>query len=439
MINIWMQLLTTQVIALSCILILILGSRPWIHKLFGSRLNYQLWLLLPLALTAQLLPAPTVIVSAVDFANVSFAEPINNLQSAVVHITQMSVNYLFIIWVTGFIASITYYIFQYHHFRKFLGEIKSHQGYSLASRRDVGPVLLGFWRPSIVMPSDFESAFSKDEQALMLTHEEIHRCRFDSIYNTFSAVFLCLYWFHPLVHFAVTKFRADQELACDAKVLELYPNLKRCYAELLLKIAASEQISLINCHINQLVIKERIMNIYKMQIGNSQKRLGKFFFIALSIFSMSCAWASTWWTPSSSTPVSKPTEKITTSTYMLSTEIDIDGERSFPRIMVTEGQKAKIVIDLNGSRREFEFLLTTSNNSITEENVALTIDTRRIELSGDQQKTVHAKLIVALGAQSRIDITDDADRSTISLMVKATRSAKMKKMMSSLNFVSNMH
>lgn len=430
MIDVWIKLLTTQAVALSFILILILGLRAWVHKFFGSRVNYQLWLLLPLTLAAQLPPSPTAIVSAADFANVSFAEPITNLQSAAVHATQMSVSYLFIIWLTGFIVSITYYIFQHRHFRKFLGELKSRQGYSLASRRDAGPVLLGFWRPNIVMPLHFESAFSKDEQLLMLTHEEIHRYRFDSIYNAFSAVFLCLFWFHPLVYFAVTKFRADQELACDAKVLELYPNLKRCYAELLLKIAETEQTSLINCHINQLAIKERIMNIFKAQTGDSQQHLGKIFFLTLSIFSMSCAWASTWWAPSSSTLISTSTANSAANTYMLSTEINIDGEKSFPRIVITEGQKAKIVIDLSGSRREFEFLLTTNDSSTTEEKVALTIDTKKIDMETVQRMPVHAKLIVALGAQSKIEITDDADHSTINLMIKATRSTKIEKMVS---------
>jgi beta-lactamase regulating signal transducer with metallopeptidase domain len=47
------------------------------------------------------------------------------------------------------------------------------------------------------------------------------------------AQWLC--WFNPLVHMALLAVRLDQELACDATVLERLPVQRRRYAETLLR------------------------------------------------------------------------------------------------------------------------------------------------------------------------------------------------------------
>jgi beta-lactamase regulating signal transducer with metallopeptidase domain len=45
-------------------------------------------------------------------------------------------------------------------------------------------------------------------------------------------------WFNPLVHLAAAVSRLDQELACDAAVLEGRSSLRRAYAQVLLKVSA---------------------------------------------------------------------------------------------------------------------------------------------------------------------------------------------------------
>jgi hypothetical protein len=99
----------------------------------------------------------------------------------------------------------------------------------------VGPVLVGIWRSRIVLPINFETLYSPEERPLVLAHEEAHKKRFDVLVNAIATVWLCLFWFNPLMYWAVARLRFDQELACDASVLVGLDTGRRRYAEALLK------------------------------------------------------------------------------------------------------------------------------------------------------------------------------------------------------------
>jgi TonB family protein len=101
-----------------------------------------------------------------------------------------------------------------------------------ATGRDMGPALVG---RAIVMPADFEVRFTATEQAAIIAHESQHMARGDVIANAGVAAIQCLCWFNPLVHLAARMMRFDQELACDAAVIAQRPDLRRPYAEALLK------------------------------------------------------------------------------------------------------------------------------------------------------------------------------------------------------------
>ncbi len=94
------------------------------------------------------------------------------------------------------------------------------EGLPLAESRGVdGPVAIGLLRPRIVLPYDFLSRYTSQEQALALHHEWIHHRRGDLWWNLVALALLALHWFNPVAWIAFRAFRADQELACDAAVL----------------------------------------------------------------------------------------------------------------------------------------------------------------------------------------------------------------------------
>ena len=85
---------------------------------------------------------------------------------------------------------------------------------------NIGPLVTGLLRPIVILPRNFETDFSGEQQLLALTHELAHIKRRD-LWAAFGAlVFRVLNWPNPLVHWAAAKFRADQEAACDAYVLK---------------------------------------------------------------------------------------------------------------------------------------------------------------------------------------------------------------------------
>ncbi len=78
------------------------------------------------------------------------------------------------------------------------------------------PFAAGILRPRIFLPAGFESAFSADEKRMILRHERAHHHRHDIAANLAGLVMLSLHWWNPLAYRAHRRFRADQELACDA-------------------------------------------------------------------------------------------------------------------------------------------------------------------------------------------------------------------------------
>jgi hypothetical protein len=109
------------------------------------------------------------------------------------------------------------------------------EGGAMRASDNAGPALVGVIFPQLVVPADFEQRFSEQERTLILTHERAHLSSGDTRINALVVLLACLNWFNPLVHVAARLVRTDQELACDAAVVERFPGERRIYAEALLK------------------------------------------------------------------------------------------------------------------------------------------------------------------------------------------------------------
>lgn|GEM_PF-2649830 len=105
----------------------------------------------------------------------------------------------------------------------------------LATGEVASPVLLGAWRPVIVLPAGVQP----DELPMMLAHELAHVKRRDLAWNVPAAVVETLFFFHPLLWPARREWRLAQEMACDALAVERSASPRSAYGAMLVSVAAS--------------------------------------------------------------------------------------------------------------------------------------------------------------------------------------------------------
>ncbi len=82
------------------------------------------------------------------------------------------------------------------------------------------PAVYGVFRPQLLLPEDFRTRLDPAQQALVLAHECVHLQRRDNLWNLLFTLLRIAFWFNPLFHLAWHRFRLDQEMSCDAKVLD---------------------------------------------------------------------------------------------------------------------------------------------------------------------------------------------------------------------------
>lgn len=397
MINEWMHFFWTQTLIFSALLLAIFALRPAVRTAFGSRTTYLLWLILPLAFAAQLIPVqPQEAMFAPILANETMLKSLN-VTAAPDKFSPLSI--LFYIWVAGVIAVAGYFSFQHLVFLRAIGRLHPQDGYFTPEAQDIGPVLIGLWRPKIIMPLHFERNFSEHEKILMLAHEQTHQQRRDPVCNLVCAVALGLWWFHPLSYIAASRFRYDQELACDAIVLAKHPQFKRVYADALLKISSHFQAGLIHCHFPHQPFRKRIMEIFKAEKSNSTRTFGHLFIATLIGLSSYAAWASNVTQDTTNKNQVTHAEQTNPQAYMLVTKIDVGDQTTSPRILVKEGQAAKIAVDLQGAHWEISFLVTQKSPSANKKKLDI-----KITASKNQEEIANATLWLGINEPGAVQI-----------------------------------
>jgi beta-lactamase regulating signal transducer with metallopeptidase domain len=200
-------------LAASAAILLALALRKPAARRLGPHAAYSLWLVVPAALLATLLPARTIISD----------EPAAGMDAFISALPSAGTTALLLIWIAGAAATAA-------------ALIRRQQAFAADVRQGrAGPAVVGFLDPEIVLPADFRTRFTLAEQRLVLAHEEVHLDRHDTRINTAVAALRCLFWFNPLVHVGAQAMRTDQETSCDAAVIDRRPLARRLYAETLLK------------------------------------------------------------------------------------------------------------------------------------------------------------------------------------------------------------
>ena len=262
--------------------VLVVILRRPVRAAFHAPVAYALWLLVPAAMLASLLP-PRIVAAAADPARAQipiFTGPVLPMPLSGAGATFDWVPLLFMGWVIGVAAMLALMA---------RAQFKFHT----AERHGVaGPAVTGFLRPRIVIPAGFAARFSLEEQAAVLAHEQAHLARQDARVNACVALLRCLCWFNPLVHVGAALLRRDQELACDAAALNHVSRID--YANALVKSHMRTVASPLGCAWPgyEHPLTERVELLKFAPPGQVRRSAGIGVVAALTIFAGVGAWAA---------------------------------------------------------------------------------------------------------------------------------------------------
>jgi bla regulator protein blaR1 len=103
------------------------------------------------------------------------------------------------------------------------------------SSRIAGPMLIGVFKPLILIPTGLVNGLSPRHMEMVLAHELAHLYRADHLVNLFQNIVETLLFYHPVVRWVSNQIRAERELASDELVARLTGD-RITYAETLLKL-----------------------------------------------------------------------------------------------------------------------------------------------------------------------------------------------------------
>lgn len=264
---------------------LVMILRAPARRLFGPRIAYGLWLLVPLAAVGMLLPARVVTVTVrAASAPAADASPPAPPAAALQDTAAAFDPWLLAmgLWIAGALASLAWVAWRQAQFGR---DVEA----GLA-----GPAAVGLLRPRVVTPSDFGRRYSPREQFVVLAHEEAHIARHDTRINALVAAARCVNWFNPTLHVLARFLRVDQELACDAQVIARHPKVRRAYAEAMLKTQLAARPLPLGCYwlpAQAHPLAERIRLLSRAAPHPGAQALGLAMLTTLTLVVMGSAWA----------------------------------------------------------------------------------------------------------------------------------------------------
>jgi beta-lactamase regulating signal transducer with metallopeptidase domain len=231
------QVIGELTIAASVAIVIVAAVRKPLRRIGGARIAYLCWLLVPTSQLVVLLPAPSQpLQMTVDAIPQALLRALPTAVSSSLGAAGADYASIGLVgWASGSLLLLFYVVRRQRAFIRSLGPTTAMPDGTHRSSSVRTPLLVGAWRPRIVLPVDFESLYDHDDRALVLAHERAHRDRGDQLVNVVATLWLCLSWFNPLMYWALGRLRFDQEISCDAMVLAARPTLRRRYANALLR------------------------------------------------------------------------------------------------------------------------------------------------------------------------------------------------------------
>ncbi len=308
-------------IFISGVICILLFARQLFKNSLSSRMQYHLWYLLLGLLAVPFLPfCPAEFLQIFSWFKTLLCSPMSDTGTAIEAVNvnpaktsdwindfTISVNsktpsiiglLLFAIWIIGILAMIVLIIKSSLRLRAIeksalplqnpkvrrlyhncLGEMhiaKDLPIYSTAFLKS--PIIVGFLKPRIYLPIHLISDYNESDLRYMLLHELQHYKHKDVLSSYLMNLAGVLYWFNPLVWYALKEMRNDREIACDTSVLNmLEEDFYEDYGNTLINFA--EKISLspfpfaTGLSGNMKQMKRRIINIASYEKPTFLKKL----------------------------------------------------------------------------------------------------------------------------------------------------------------------
>lgn len=225
-------------IASTLLMALVLLARRHVRQAFGPQIAYALWALPLLRLILPPLPrglseqaTPPLAAASESFTTYVVLPMTARMTSQLPatadtpSIWPMVEQGIALFWIVGAAGFLGFQALRHWRFRtRLLADAETLDAVEgvrvVASDGAPGPLAFGIWRRYVAFPRDFAERYDADERDLALAHELGHHARGDLIANWIALAVLALHWFNPLAWRAFHAFRADQELANDARVLK---------------------------------------------------------------------------------------------------------------------------------------------------------------------------------------------------------------------------
>lgn len=252
------------------------------QRLFGAGPAFMLWLLPPAFFALPWLPTPPPSWSLTPTLLV-----MSTRQSLIEHaaLSASGLQWSSVVWMIGTLALLLRLAVCHRRLLRRTEALPDAIWLTLQSapnrlqRRRVrlhasGPAVVWAPRSMVLLPADFLVRFDEDERRLILRHEQTHLRRGDPLWNLLAEIMLAMFWFHPLAWLALPRFRLDQELACDERVLQLLPHDEIRYAHTLLHSSGNAPTPALIPWLYPPQLKERLKMIQRQRVSALRRRLG---------------------------------------------------------------------------------------------------------------------------------------------------------------------
>jgi TonB family protein len=273
-------------------LALVLLLRRPARRVFGAGAAFTLWLLPVVLALAPLLPAQVAPRAMIVLPGLTVTPHPASMAAQPVAIDWTQ--WLLAIWLLGAAGALLRFAVHYVLLLRGLRRVPQTWASRLIEavpdldvRRvrlhDAGPaVLWALPRSLVLLPADFAECFdTAAARELVLRHELTHVGRGDAWWSLAMEIASALLWFHPLAWLARSRFRLDQELACDAASLRASPERITQYARALLDSAAARTAPALIPWLTEPQLKERIAMISRIPPGALRRRAGFLAIVAL--------------------------------------------------------------------------------------------------------------------------------------------------------------
>lgn len=260
-----MTLLRAQLAAAAAVVLVLLLRGP-ARRLIGAPLAYRLWALVPVAAIACIFP--------------SLSETLGSGRPP----TLMGEEHAFALlaaWLVGAVALATAILLQERAFR------------TRAEAGRAGPAVMGVFWPRIVLPTDFVARFDAEARRMIDLHERTHIKRGDPIANLAIAGVQVLGWCNPLIHVGALCARLDQEMACDATVLSLRPELRKTYAQALVQAHTVRGASPLACFWSAHPLLMRVRLLARPEPSHRRQTAGAAAIVVMALVTAAGVWTVT--------------------------------------------------------------------------------------------------------------------------------------------------